>query len=323
MHRAVAFALTLACLAACSSPAASSAHADASTDGVATQDSSGSDALADVGGDVTSTQDAGSDAGDVTAPQDATPTDTAGDAEATVDASLDGDSGPLDTGPAACTGGKDCTGGLVCVVSACGQPGKCQPAPVPCASEPAWECGCDGKDYQNACERIAQGIGLFSTGKCKPAGQPCDAKVQGSCAAGQYCVLKEGCDAKALGACAAIPAQCTGNPDGKVCACDGQEFASACEAAQAGVNVAHAGSCEASGKMCGGIAGFQCAKGMICDRMECYPDAAGQCAWLAASCPVAPAGQEECGCNGKTYGSVCERQLAGVGRKNAGVCTTP
>lgn len=324
MHRCVPRALVLAfalAVPACGSPAHPAASADATAG-----DSATSDAPVDTAGDATATQDV-ADSG----PADATATDAA-DSGPAVDATAT-DASPPDAGPAdsgagdaasvACLGPGDCAPGLVCQVAACGAPGKCQAPPGLCAPEPAWECGCDGQDYANSCDRLSKGVGLDHAGKCKTPGKVCDPAMQDACGAGEYCARKEGCDSKEPGVCTAIPATCSGSIGSPVCSCDGQEFTNACHAAAAGKNVAHEGTCEAPGKLCGGIAGFQCGIGMICDRQECYPDAAGFCAWVASTCPPAQPGQEECGCNGKTYASACERQLAGVGRKNAGVCAVP
>lgn len=151
-------------------------------------------------------------------------------------------------------------------------------------------------------------------------GKPCQIVKAGECGPGEYCQLaQDGCNYKNLGVCSPKPGTCTGESN-PVCGCDGKPYPNPCLAAAAGFNVANSGECPATGKMCGGIAGFVCPAGMVCDRKECYPDAAGQCAWQPASCPPVEPGQEECGCNGKTYLSACHRLLDDMGLKAPGVC---
>jgi Kazal-type serine protease inhibitor domain len=75
------------------------------------------------------------------------------------------------------------------------------------------------------------------------------------------------------------------------------------------------------GKMCGGIAGIRCDKGLFCNHKAgaCrVADAAGVCVRRTKICseifkPV-------CGCNGKTYGNDCQRIAAGVQLAHGGAC---
>jgi hypothetical protein len=63
------------------------------------------------------------------------------------------------------------------------------------------------------------------------------------CGAGFYCAKKEG-DCDGVGRCSPKPEVCITLLD-PVCGCDGRTYGNACDAAAAGVSVAHRGPCEA------------------------------------------------------------------------------
>jgi Kazal-type serine protease inhibitor-like protein len=78
------------------------------------------------------------------------------------------------------------------------------------------------------------------------------------------------------------------------------------------------------GRTCGGFGNLQCDAGLFCQ----YPtgrcgvlDRPGKCAKVPTACPrfVRPV----CGCDGKTYGNDCTRQMAMVSKKHDGRCRSP
>lgn len=71
---------------------------------------------------------------------------------------------------------------------------------------------------------------------------------------------------------------------------------------------------------CGGVLPIQCASGQFCQLPagKCGADMTGTCAKVPTVCtqifkPV-------CGCDGKTYGNDCARQMAKVSKKANGKC---
>lgn len=152
-----------------------------------------------------------------------------------------------------------------------------------------------------------------------PADKPC-VLGQGGCGPGAWCKAT-GCGLKASGVCTKTPGACE-NIGGEVCGCDGKPYASACAASIAGVNVMYAGKCAPieTGKSCGGITGALCPVSWTCDRVGCALSSGGSCKSVPAGCPTPKPGTQECGCDGVSYDSACERLVAGVGKQGDGAC---
>jgi len=85
------------------------------------------------------------------------------------------------------------------------------------------------------------------------------------------------------------------------------------------------GGTGSAGKICGGFAGANCAASEFCEFQAglcTADDATGNCAVKpTGACPAIDL--PVCGCDGKTYGSDCERRFAGVSKRAEGACATP
>ncbi len=242
-----------------------------------------------------------------------------------------------------------CAPSETCDIQGCGimdPMGVCVPTPTVCPD--AWMpvCGCDGQTYSTDCDRLVAGVAKDHDGQCaceviivcKSGETPVDTDGDGcddtceptacldntDCPKSFFCATDGGANPGAVdacagpGVCALRPLVCLANLD-PVCGCDGATYGNACEAHQAGVNVASKGACE---QTCGGLLGDTCqAAGQWCDLAEgaCFSKSApGVCVDIPLFCGdvVAPV----CGCDGTTYTNDCLRQQAQVQKDHDGAC---
>ncbi|MSQ83303.1 MAG: hypothetical protein EXR77_10505 [Myxococcales bacterium] len=186
-------------------------------------------------------------------------------------------------------------------------------------------CGCDGKTYGNSCTAGAAMVNVAANGECKPAlcaGVSCDD--------GNACTT-DSCDA-VTGKCVAKPnaAACE---DGNACTTGDACAAGACQAGLAKVctdNVACTiDSCEPMGGQCVFTPVVDCVGCKLGDGAACGKDGycagptglcsgTGKCTSKPMMCPDVV--QPVCGCDGQTYGNLCEAATLGVNVVASGAC---
>jgi hypothetical protein len=130
-----------------------------------------------------------------------------------------------------------CAPGFYCPSHDCQSPGQCVPATIACPDIWTPVCGCDGKNYPNACWADVAAVIVAQEGTCDGS---CAQGPRWPCAPGSYCPSH---DCQSADQCVPATIAC---PDiwSPVCGCDGKSYPNACWADAAAVIIAHDGTCD-------------------------------------------------------------------------------
>ena len=140
----------------------------------------------------------------------------------------------------------------------------------------------------------------------------------GVCVSNSDCGMEEYCS-KAIGYCTGT-GECQPRPEicitvwDPVCGCDGITYGNDCEAAAAGENVDYRGECQTG--TC--VSNSDCGTGEYCAKATGDCAGTGECQSMPEHCP--DVWDPVCGCDGRTYGNVCEAAAAGMNVDYDGVC---
>ncbi len=131
------------------------------------------------------------------------------------------------------------------------------------------------------------------------------------CPEDAFCAKEPG-DCEGEGVCEPRPEACPDVWD-PVCGCDGITYGNPCEAAAAGVNIAHPGECAIA---C--MDNEPCPDDAYCAKAPGDCDGEGVCEPKPLECPLLF--DPVCGCDGATYDNMCFAAGAGVNIESEGEC---
>ena len=180
--------------------------------------------------------------------------------------------------------------------------------------------GCRSAGCTTIC---AQGAGCLANNTIRSCLEPCGGIAGIQCEdPATFCQFPDGTcgEGDIMGHCTPRPGGCPDVWD-PVCGCNRQTYSNECDAAAAGVSIAHRGECV---RTCGGLG-----PAPPCEPDEFCRFPVGSCGdplTLGVCVPIPDACPEiydpVCGCDGTTYSNACEAIRAQVSIIHPGECTT-